>query len=194
MHPWQKARIEQEKTLSREYGLKNKKEIHKHNTFLEKLIVHYKQLNYQTTEQATKEQQQIFEKAKRYGLLSPEKQLSAILNLKVVDVLERRLQTIVFRKKLARSMKQARQFITHQHIAVNGRVIDAPSYMVSVDEENALSFVGRSTLADEAHPERSTPVVEKPKTKAEEKKQEEQADEEIELPIEDEEEPKEVQA
>lgn len=154
-HPWQKARIEDEQSLLSDFGLKNKREIYKHTSFIKAMINHYKHLNNLTTGQAEIEMEQMLQKAKRLGLLSNEKELSAILDLKVRDILERRLQTIVFRKGLARSPKQARQFIVHRHIMVNGRVVDAPSYIVPLAEEAVITFVARSAMADENHPERS---------------------------------------
>ena len=44
--------------------------------------------------------------------------------------LERRLDNVVYRSGLAMSRSQARQFVTHGHIAVNGRKVDIPSYLV----------------------------------------------------------------
>ena len=68
--------------------------------------------------------------------------------------MERRLQTMVFRKGLARSIKQSRQFITHRHIAINNSIITAPSYIVSIAEEPLINFVARSSLISADHPER----------------------------------------
>ena len=51
-------------------------------------------------------------------------------------------------------MKQARQFITHRHISLNQKEITAPSYLVSLEEENMIRFKERSGLSDETHPER----------------------------------------
>jgi len=154
-HPWQKARIEEEKILVREYGLKNKTEIHRHISFVKRMIAHYKKLNYSPTEQSQKEQEQLLTKAKRIGLLQQDKDMAALLGMTVRDLLERRLQTVVYKKKLARSVKQARQFITHKHILVNGRVVDAPSYVVPLAEESSITFSVSSSLVDELHPERA---------------------------------------
>jgi len=156
-HPWQKARIDEEKILLREFGLKNKREVYRFNSLIKRMINYYKQLNYSTSEQADKEREQLLNRAKRLGFLTADKEMSAILNLTIRDALERRLQTIVCKKKLARSTKQARQFIVHQHITVNGRVVDSPSYIVPVSEEDQIEFVARSKLSDNTHPERALP-------------------------------------
>lgn len=90
----------------------------------------------------------------RYGLVGPDAAMDNILSLKVEDILERRLQTIVYRKGLARSPKQARQLITHGHIAINGQRVSVPSYMVSIAEEAGVMYYATSTLVDEANGER----------------------------------------
>ncbi len=69
-------------------------------------------------------------------------------------MLERRLQTVAYRKGLAHTPKQARQFITHGHVTVNGQRVSVPSYKVEIDEEGDISFDEHSPLADELHPER----------------------------------------
>ena len=55
-------------------------------------------------------------------------------------MLERRLQTIVFRKGLAKTVKQARQLTVHGFIAVDGRKINRPGYIVDVKEEAGISY------------------------------------------------------
>jgi len=61
--------------------------------------------------------------------------LDDLLILTPEAFLERRLQTVVFKKGLAKTIKQARQLITHGFIAINGRRVTAPSYMVNLEEE-----------------------------------------------------------
>ena len=83
-------------------------------------------------------------------MLKSESKLEDILALKIEDLLERQLQTIVMRKGFATSMKQARQFIVHGHIAVNGRKITIPSYMVLKAEEDALGYYVGSSITKES--------------------------------------------
>ncbi|MCX8147636.1 MAG: 30S ribosomal protein S4, partial [Candidatus Woesearchaeota archaeon] len=67
-----------------------------------------------STPQAEKEKRQLIDKLKRYGLLKEDVQtLDPILDITLRDILERRLQTQVYKKGLARSINQARQFIVH---------------------------------------------------------------------------------
>jgi small subunit ribosomal protein S4 len=100
------------------------------------------------------EKEQLQKRAIRLGFLASDSELSAILDMTVKNALSRRLQTIVFKRKLARSIKQARQFITHRHILVDGQVIDAPGYIVPVEAEHNISFIQRSPFVSEMHPER----------------------------------------
>ena len=51
------------------------------------------------------------------------------------DWLKRRLQTVLFSKKLVNTSKQARQLITHKHVSVGAQIVNIPSYQVSLEEE-----------------------------------------------------------
>lgn len=176
-HPWNKTEIEENKVLRREYGLRNQREILIADSFLKKYKNIAKRLIADNTEQGQKEKKQMMDKLFRLGLLSSDAALDNVLSLNIKDVLNRRLQSVIFRKGLARTMKQARQFITHRHVMVANKEITAPSYLVSTEEEAQLTFKGKSALSDENHPERSLEVKEikeevakiKPEAKEEEK-------------------------
>jgi small subunit ribosomal protein S4 len=49
-------------------------------------------------------------------------------------LLERRLDNVVYRLGLATTRRQARQFVNHGHILVNGSRVDIPSYRVNVGD------------------------------------------------------------
>lgn len=53
---------------------------------------------------------------------------------KLVELLERRLDNVVFRAGLARTIPGARQLVNHGHILVNGKRVDIASYRVSKGE------------------------------------------------------------
>jgi small subunit ribosomal protein S4 len=91
----------------------------------------------------------------RAGLLGPDADIDNVLSLKVQQGLERRLQTLVYRQGLARSPKQARQLITHGHIAINGRRCSIPGYRVTRAEESQISYYGKSPLAVPDHAEKA---------------------------------------
>jgi small subunit ribosomal protein S4 len=168
-HPWEKARIESEKELKRDYGFKNKKELWKMSSLLKTFFDRAKKYVAKDTPQFKKEQEQLITKLNGLGLLKGDNSLDSILGIQLKDIIERRLQTVVFRKGLSRSVKQARQFITHGHITVNGKVITAPSYVVTLSEEATIAFSQYSLLSDETHPERSAEGIKSPETKKEEK-------------------------
>jgi len=153
-HPWVRKAIEEERVIKKDYGLSNKRELFKINSFLKKYKDLAKRLIANPTEQSKKEERQVLEKLQKLGLLPYGSKLDDILSLVLTNVLDRRVQSVVFRKGLARSMKQARQFVTHRHITVNNQEITSPSYLVSLEEENHLAFKASSGLASEDHPER----------------------------------------
>lgn len=48
----------------------------------------------------------------------------------MLELLERRLDNVIYRAGLADSRKQGRQFVTHGHVEVNGQVVNIPSFQV----------------------------------------------------------------
>lgn len=66
--------------------------------------------------------------------------LEDVLALSIEDVLERRLQTQVYKKDLSNSLKHARQLIVHGHIAVDNRRVTIPSYIVNVEEVKKIDY------------------------------------------------------
>ena len=98
---------------------------------------------------------EFLERLKRIGVLGEQDELDDVLSLEATDLLERRLQTLVYRKGYANTTKQARQFISHGHIVVDGARVQRPSYKVTIDEEDTVGFDSASALTDELHPERA---------------------------------------
>ncbi len=158
-HPWQKERIEAEKVLLREYGLRNKKEIWKMDAVLKDFAQQAKNLISLKSEQAEKEKKQLISRAQRLGMIGDTADLNTLLSLNIKDVLNRRLQTIVYKKELAKSMGQARQFIVHKHIVVAGKKITQPSYIVLLEDEAKVSFSANASLSSPDHPERMKEMV-----------------------------------
>lgn len=152
-HPWQKQRIIEEKEISKKYGLRNKKDIWRLSTLLSKYKRQAKKLSALDTKQSQLETRQLMDKLKSYGLIQ-EESYDAVLSMELENLMDRRLQTMLVTKKLARSSNQARQMITHGHVAVSGKTIDSPSYLVKINEEDNLSFNDKSPFVKEDHPER----------------------------------------
>lgn len=175
-HPWQKARIEEEKVIIKEYGMKNKKEIWKMESKLRDFADRAKKLIAASTGQAEKEREELLLKMKSIGLIPPEAGLDDILGLKLRNILERRLQTMLYKKNLARSMDQARQFIVHDHVMVGEKMINSPSYIVSVKEEGLIAFSSKSSLNNPEHPERVINSESNAKKEAKKKKLAEMAE------------------
>ncbi|MSP14484.1 MAG: 30S ribosomal protein S4 [Chloroflexi bacterium] len=61
----------------------------------------------------------------------------------LLKLLERRLDNVVYRLGFARTRPQARQFVNHGHILVNGKRVDIPSFLVVVGQEISLNEVAR---------------------------------------------------
>lgn len=53
----------------------------------------------------------------------------------LLQMLERRLDNVVFRLGFAPSRSAARQLVRHRHFSVNGRTVDIPSFMTKVGDE-----------------------------------------------------------
>ena len=117
-HPWQKDRIEEEQELLKQYGLRRKYEIWKMDSLLKKFLHRAKIIIGEKSSQSDLEKKQMLDRLSSLGLLKKDSKVEDVLNLKLKDVLERRLQTLIVRKKMAGTMRQARQFITHEHVAV----------------------------------------------------------------------------
>lgn len=152
-HPWNKARIEQEKPLMQKFGLQSKKELWKVTSKLKTYKQNAKRLIALKGTQAEKERQQMFDKLHSFGL-AQSNTVDDILGMNPEQLLDRRLQTVVYKKGLARTIKQARQMITHKHIVINGRKITAPGHLVKVSEEHTIAFYPGSNFFNEDHPER----------------------------------------
>lgn len=154
-HPWEKTRLDEEASIRREYGTRNKKEIWKMDSILKNFFAAAKKAAAVTTQQGEIEKDQLFKKLHKFGLIKEGDGTDAILGLTLKQVMDRRLQTLVYKKSLSRTTKQARQFITHGHIMVGDKKITSPSYLVSIDEEPLIGFSGSSALNSVDHPERT---------------------------------------
>jgi len=159
-HPWEKIRIDQEKIIKEEYGLKNKQEIWKNTSKVVNLNANAKRIIARRSfdEQAKKEEKQVLDKLYKQGIIEKDSKIEDVLGLNVNKFLDRRLQTFVKKMGFASSVKQARQFITHGHIVVNSRKVTIPSYVVEREDEGKIEFNSNSTIANPDHPERNLSV------------------------------------
>jgi small subunit ribosomal protein S4 len=139
-HPWRRDVLRREMELLGIYGLRNKRELWKSMTILRKFRHHARRLLAQRDERQV---QELLSRLHRLGLLPANATLDDVLSLRVEDVLERRLQTIVFRKGLAKSMHHARQLIVHGHVAIGGVRVRTPNRLVTIDEEKLIHLASQ---------------------------------------------------
>ncbi|MFH0971970.1 MAG: 30S ribosomal protein S4 [Candidatus Micrarchaeota archaeon] len=145
---WDKGRIESERKLGEEYCLKNAREVWKMQTLLRKIRREARRLLSQKGSNIEERSQKLLKRIQRFLIRKEAVTLDEVLSLTVRDVLERRLQTIVYKKHLAKTMRQARQFIAHGHIAVEGIKISSPSYLVKFDEEPKIEWYGHAVKVE----------------------------------------------
>lgn len=153
--PWRVDILESELRLLGEYGLRNKRELWRHRTMISKLRGIARSLLGVSQEERAKLETQLLGKLKRLGILPENGVLDDVLDLAIEDILERRIQTIVFRKGLAKTIFQSRQLITHGHIAVGNRKVFSPGYLVPKEEEEKVTYAPTSPLASSDHPLRT---------------------------------------
>ncbi len=149
---WDLARLQEERRLMKLYGLKRKKELWKAKEILRKFRRTARFLIGKVGEKYEKIKKDLMDKLYRLGLIEKNAQLDDVLDLTVEDILKRRLQTIVYEKRLASTIKQARQLIAHGHIAIGDQKITSPSYLVKRDEEDKVTYYKKSPLTKKNHP------------------------------------------
>jgi len=137
---WDVDRLAHDKGLKTQYGLKNMRELWMVTAELKKYRREARLLNSLPEEEKKANSGKILSKLARMGILKEGSSLDDVLSLEVRNILERRLQTLVLRKSLAKSITQARQLITHGFISVSGRCLTRPSYLVDVNEEATLGY------------------------------------------------------
>lgn len=140
-HPWRLERITEEKELCVKYGLKNKKEIWKIRSKLARIRDQAKLLLAASGDKAEKDKSDLIAKLNVWGI--PVRSIDDILALDATALLDRRLQSVVLRRGIAKTPKEARQYIAHKHIWVGAHKITIPSYIVLASEEETVR------LADE---------------------------------------------
>ena len=150
--PWSKDTLDSELKLLGQYGLRNKREFWRHRSVVTKYRHNAISLLRMPIEKRKIFQDTLINKLYLLGLVDQNATIDDVFGLSVEDILERRLQTIVFRMGLVKSLQQSRQFITHGHISVNNACLKVPSYLVPRDKESTVSYSYSSPLSDENHP------------------------------------------
>ncbi len=139
LRPWDQKRITEELEISKRYGLRRKNEIYRTESILRSFRRHARNLAASRDEKQKKE---LIEKLNKLGLVEKNASLDDVLDLNLENILERRLQTVVFKKGLAKTPKQARQFIVHGHVCVDKVKIKWPSFLVPKEFEKNIKLIG----------------------------------------------------
>jgi small subunit ribosomal protein S4 len=156
---WRKDILQEELKLLGQYGLRNKHELWRHKTMLSKFRGIARSLIGKTAEERTKMENELLTRLKKLGVLQETAALDNVLDLTIEDLLERRLQTIVLRKNLTKTIYQSRQLITHGHIIIGNRRVTIPSYIVSREDEKQITYAPQSALANPTHSTRQAMTV-----------------------------------
>lgn len=80
------------------------------------------------------------------GYYQKARRMQGVTGENLMQLLESRLDNVVFRLGFARTRKEARQTVTHGHITVNGRRVDVPSYRVVPGDVVAVAEKARELL------------------------------------------------
>ncbi|SPO03786.1 probable 40S ribosomal protein S9 [Cephalotrichum gorgonifer] len=141
--PFEAARLDSELKLVGEYGLRNKREVWRVQLTLSKIRRAARELL--TLDE--KDPKRLFEgnalirRLVRVGVLDESRmKLDYVLALKVEDFLERRLQTLVYKLGLAKSIHHARVLIRQRHIRVGKQIVNVPSFIVRLDSQKHIDF------------------------------------------------------
>ena len=145
--PFEKERLDEEMIIIGTYGLKNKREVWRAKLAISKFRAAARNLLTLAENDPTRlfEGEALLRRLTRLGVLDEEKQaLDFVLRLTTEDLLDRRLQTQVFKLGLARSIHHARVLIKQRHIRVGKQVVDVPSFMVRTSSARHIEFVPTS--------------------------------------------------
>jgi len=154
-HPWRQARIDEEHALKEKYGLKKTggmREIWKERTSLRRYRNQAMKLigRVDTSEgHFAKEKEQLITSLTRKGLLPEGASVGDVLQIDIDQMLSRRLQSVVYRRGLAPTMRSSRQLIMHGHISIGEQKMTVPGYHILKEEEELLQYNSNSPFMDE---------------------------------------------
>merc|ERR1711904_612096 len=141
--PFEKERLDGEMKVIGEYGLKNKREVWRVQYALAKIRTAARHLLTLDEKSETRifQGDALLRRMVRLGLLlENERKLDYVLGLTTSKIMERRLQTKVFKLGLAKSIHHARTLIRQRHIRVGKQICDIPSFLVRLDSEKHIDF------------------------------------------------------
>lgn len=133
-------RIREEKRLMRKYGLKNMRELWIAKEFLRNARAQARKLLALPEEIRVAKERILIDKLVKLNILPEGSKIDDVLSLKVESILDRRLQTLVYKKGFAKSIKHARQLIVHGFIAVGNNRVTSPSALMDSEDEKEIRF------------------------------------------------------
>lgn len=149
-HPWRSDQLSQELFIIGTYGLRNKRELWKARTELSRIRKQARMLLATPHEIREKKEKELLSSLSNLGIVDLKSSLDDVLGLTVENLLERRLQTVVWKKGIALSPYQARQMITHGHVMIGDKIVTRPGYIVKRDEYDKVRLSDSSTLKSQA--------------------------------------------
>ena len=128
------------------FGLKTKRELWKARTELSRVRNQARSLL--ALRQDVREQKEpiLMNSLSKVGYVQSDAVLDDVLNLEINDLLGRRLQTIVQKKFYFKTPYQARQAVSHGHVLIGDQIVNIPSYLVNVDEEDKVKLTSESVF------------------------------------------------
>jgi small subunit ribosomal protein S4 len=135
---WTTDQLNAELYILGSFGLRNKRELWKAQTEVARFRNQARALLALATEARTEKESRLLKSLNRLGLVNESASLDDVLNLKIEDLLERRLQTIVMKKAGTKSPHQARQVVVHGHVSIGDRIVNLPGYIVRKEEEDLI--------------------------------------------------------
>ena len=128
------------------FGLKTKRELWKARTELSRVRNQARSLL--ALRQDVREQKEpiLMNSLSKVGYVQSDAALDDVLNLEINDLLARRLQTIVQKKFYFKTPYQARQAVSHGHVLIGDQIVNIPSYIVNVDEEDKVKLTSESVF------------------------------------------------
>src|SRR3989344_8189343 len=157
--PWVTQRIQAENKIASQYGLKNKVEIWKTEALIRKYRRLARLLIGARGAEAEKKTKILVDSLSRIGLLPAAATADDVLSLELRDLLDRRIQTIVYKNGIAMSALEARQFITHGHISYKGAKHTTPGTIIPKSEEDKIVYVGPERVKPGASDSESEPIL-----------------------------------
>ncbi len=145
-----KVIIDHEHEIKERYGLRNLRELWTASTEVSRIRRNAREvLSNKATAKVGKD---IIARLSKYNIVGKDAKVDDLLGITAEAILNRRLQSIVLKAGLSKTIKQSRQLITHGFISINGRKVKSPGYLVTSEEEPRIGYYKPINLNTEPQP------------------------------------------